>query len=136
MAILKNGQSGLEYKGIEERQNETVRSDYNKENEYSATHKDALSDGDPLGKGVGSGGHTHWLPDPTKPAGMIDYSNFNTSEGGGQYDIEGRNDVGGRKKAMNSSLYNKENQYGAHLVNTEENIAQGQFFFGQTTKHI
>jgi len=138
MALLENGQSCLEKRGIDERQKETVRSDYNKENEYGPTHPDALSDGDPLGKGTG-GSHTHFLPSCDKPTNMIDYSNFTTSPDsqiGGLYDIEGRNDVGGRKKAMASSLYNYQNQYGANLINTEQNIAEGQFFVGQTTKHI
>ena len=57
----------------------------------------------------------------------VDYSNFDTLSGGGLYDIEGRNDVGGRKKAINSSLYNHERQYSANLVNTEINLRQGQY---------
>ena len=39
-------------RGIEERNNEIVRSDYNIEDQYGSTHKNALSDGDPLGKGT------------------------------------------------------------------------------------
>lgn len=72
-------------------------------------------------------GHTHSLPDCSKPTTTIDYSNFDTENGGGLYDIEGRNDIGGRKKAMTYSLYNKENSYGAHLIDTEMNLQQGQF---------
>lgn len=120
-------QSCLEKKAIEERHNEIVRSDYNIENQYSSTHKDAISDGDAQGKGTGHGGHTHYLPDCNKPSTTIDYSNFDTSNGGGLYDIEGRNDVGGRKKAIASSLYNSENQYSANLVNTEINVRDGQY---------
>lgn len=67
---------------------------------------------------------------------MIDYSNFDTFNGGGIYDIEGRNDIGGRNKAMASELYNNENQYGPELVKTAENVAQGQYFIGQTTKNL
>ena len=52
-------QSCLEKKGIESRQEHLVRSDYNKDDFYSVTHKDALSDGDVLGKGTGSAGHGH-----------------------------------------------------------------------------
>jgi hypothetical protein len=59
---------------------------------------------------------------------MIDYSNFDTFNGGGIYDIKGRNDIGGREKALASSMYNEENQYGADLINTAENIAQGQIY--------
>lgn len=120
-------QSCLEKKAIEERHNEIVRSDYNIENQYSSTHKDAISDGDAQGKGTGHGGHTHYLPDCNKPSTTIDYSNFDTTNGGGLYDIEGRNDVGGRKKAIASSLYNSENQYSANLVNTEINVNDGQY---------
>ena len=138
MAILENGQSCLEKKGIDERNQEIVRSDYNSENTYGPTHADALATGDVQGKGVG-GSHTHFLPDCTKPTNMIDYSNFSTSPDmqiGGLYDIEGRNDVGGRNKALASSIYNYEHPYGADLVNTSENVAQGQFYIGQTIKHM
>lgn len=120
-------QSCLEKKAIEERHNEIVRSDYNIENQYSSTHKDALSDGDAQGKGTGHGGHTAYLPDCNKPSTTIDYSNFDTTNGGGLYDIEGRNDIGGRKRAIASSLYNSENQYSANLVNTEINVNDGQY---------
>jgi hypothetical protein len=120
-------QSCLEKRGIEERNTEIVRSDYNINNQYSNTHPDAISDGDPQGKGTGHGGHTHWLPDCTKPTTMIDYSNFDTENGGGEYDIEGRNGIGGRKKAMANSLYNREYQYTANLIDTSLNLAEGQF---------
>lgn len=120
-------QSCLEKRGIEERSVEIVRSDYNIENQYGPSHPDALSNGDVNGKGTGHGGHTHYLPDCNKPTSTIDYSNFDTLSGGGLYDIEGRNDVGGRKKAINSSLYNHERQYSANLVNTEINLRQGQY---------
>ena len=133
---IENGQTCLEKRGIEERSNEIVRSDYTQDNPYGATHPDALSDGDPQGKGTGSGGHTAWLPDCTKPMGQIDYSNFDTFNGGGEYDINGRNDIGGRNRSIARSMYNSENPYGADLVNTSENIAQGQFFVGQTTKNL
>lgn len=120
-------QSCLEKRGIEERSVEIVRSDYNIENQYGPSHPDALSNGDVNGKGTGHGGHTHYLPDCNKPTSTIDYSNFDTFNGGGLYDIEGRNDVGGRKKAINSSLYNHERQYSANLINTEINLRQGQY---------
>ena len=120
-------QSCLEKRGIEERSVEIVRSDYNIENQYGPSHPDALSNGDVNGKGTGHGGHTHYLPDCNKPTSTIDYSNFDTLSGGGLYDIEGRNDVGGRKKAINSSLYNNERQYSANLINTEINLRQGQY---------
>ena len=136
MAMLENGQTCLEKRGMDERSEEIVRSDYNQENPYGPTHPDAISDGDPQGKGTGHGGHNAWLPDCTKPNNMIDYSNFDTSNGGGEYDIKGRNDVGGRERSLARSMYNQENQYGANLVNTSENVAQGQYYIGMTTKHM
>ena len=136
MAELENGQSCLEKQGIEERSNEIVRSDYNFENPYGPTHPDAMSDGDVQGKGTGRGGHDAWLPDCTKPNNMINYSNFDTENGGGLYDIKGRNDVGGRERSLARSKYNKEQPYGADLVNTSENIALGQYYVGQTIKHM
>ena len=114
-------QSKLEKIGIEERKNETLKSDYIADNQYSANHPDAKSDGDKLGKGTGHGGHTHFLPDQTKASTTIDYSNFDTSKGGNNVDIESRN------KATNYSLYNQNYQYGAHLIDTEENLRNGQF---------
>ena len=120
-------QSALEKRSIEERNNEIVRSDYNKEEQYSSNHKNAQSDGDRKGKGTNHGGHSHFLPDSSKNKFTIDYSNFDTENGGNEYDIEGRNDIGGRNKALASSLYNKNFQYGAHLINTEENLLLGQY---------
>lgn len=120
-------QSCLEKRGIEERHIEIVRSDYNIEDQYSATHSDALSNGDPQGKGTGHGGHTHFLPDCNKPTTTIDYSNFDTTNGGGLYDIEGRNGIGGREWSMTVSMYNPEYQYSANLVNTEINVRDGQY---------
>ena len=125
---IQNGQTCLEKRGIETRHEQIVRSDYNIEDQYSATHKDAISDGDPKGKGTKHGGHTHFLPDCTKPSTMIDYSNFDTENGGGEYDIKGRNGIGGREKALASSLYNKDIPYGPTSINTEANINDGQYF--------
>ena len=127
-STIIDGQTCLEQRGMEERHVEIARSDYNIEDQYSAAHKDAMSDGDPQGKGTGHGGHTAFLPDCTKPVGQINYSNFDTTNGGGSYDINGRHDIGGRLKSMAASLYNEENQYGLDLINTEANIADGQTF--------
>ena len=121
-------QTCLEKKGIEKRQETIVRNDYNKEDVYSETHKDALSDGDPLGKGSGNGGHTHSVPDCTLPQGMMNYSNFDThsQQIGGSYDINGRNGVGGRNFLKAISVYNEENQYGTNLIDTTANVQDGQ----------
>lgn len=51
-------QSCLEKRGIEERHIEIIRSDYNIEDQYGSTHKNALSNGDVKGKGTGHG-RTH-----------------------------------------------------------------------------
>ena len=127
--VNKKGQSRLEAAGIRERGDEIVRQTYNIEDEYSAIHPNAISDGDVKGKGTGGGTAGAWLPDHSGEASnAINYSNFDTTNGGGLYDIKGRNDIGGREKAMANQLYNSENQYGANLINTEENIAQGQFY--------
>lgn len=128
---VQNGQTCLEKRGIDERTDEIARNDYNKQKEYSATHKDAKSDGDAQGKGTGHGGHSHYLPDCTKPTTYIDYSNFDTQNGGGCYDINGRNDIGGRNKAMTYSMYSSGNTYGPTSVDTSENVADGQYYFGQ-----
>ena len=121
-------QSNLEKKGIEKRQETIVRNDYNKDDIYSSTHKDALSDGDPLGKGSGNGGHTHTIPNYDLPQGMINYSNIDTHSKniGGSYDIDGRNGVGGRTFLKNISLYNEDNQYGPNLIDTTANVQDGQ----------
>lgn len=118
-------QTCLEVKGIEARNELLVRNDYTRNDEYNARHQDALATGDPLGKGSGHGGHTHSTPDCTKPS-SIDYSNFDTENGGGYYDIEGRNGVGGRNFSKTISVYNEENQYGVNYVDTSENVADGQ----------
>lgn len=133
MSTITNGQTCLEKRGIEERQIEIVRSDYNIENQYGPTHKDAISDGDPQGKGSGSGGHTDFLPDCNLPTSYINYSNFVTVEDGnhtigGSYDRDGRNGIGGRNRALAKQLYNNENPYGANLIDTRISREQGQYF--------
>ena len=121
-------QTCLEKVGIEKRHNAIVKNDYNIEDQYSQLHKDALSDGDPLGKGSGHGGHTHYVPDCNKPSSMMDYSNFDTESSniGGSYDINGRNGVGGRNFLKTISIYNEENQYGPNLIDTTANQQDGQ----------
>ena len=131
MATIQNGQTCLEARGMEERKVELTRSDYNIEDQYSSTHPDALTGNGPLGKGSGHHGHTHFLPDCTKPTTTIDYSNFDTFNGGGCYDINGRNGIGGRIRLMNYCLYSSENEYGPNSVSTEQNREDGQYFMGQ-----
>ena len=120
-------QSCLEFTSMDARHIQEARSDYQRNNQYSATHPDALaSSGN--GKGTGHGGHTHWLPNCRGTIGIINYSNFDTQHGGNQYDIEGRNGIGGRLNAIVNSLYNAENPYGLSLVDTIENINEGQYY--------
>ena len=116
-------QSCLEKRSIDERHNEIVRSDYNRNNQYSATHEDALAGGK-LGRGTGHGGHTFWLPNCNGTIGTINYSNFDTSPtsmAGTDIDNETRN------IAMARSLYNYENQYSARIIDTSMNIREGQY---------
>lgn len=131
---VENGQTCLEKRGFDERHQEIVRSDYNIENQYGPMHKDAISDGDPQGKGHPTiKGHTHFLPDCTKPTGLIDYSNFATSpedQIGGSLDIDGYLGRPGRKEQMARSIYNHIDQYGANLIDTSRNVADGQYVMG------
>jgi len=121
-------QTCLEKNAIEKRQEELVRNDYSKVDEYSDMHPDALSNGDPMGKGSGNGGHLHSIPNCNLPKSMMDYSNIDTrSENiGGSYDINGRNGIGGRNFLKTISLYNEVNEYGPNYVDTTLNIEDGQ----------
>jgi hypothetical protein len=121
-------QSCLEKKGIEARTESLVRNDYDRIDYYSDLHSDAIGNGDPLGKGTMVGGHTHSTPDCSKPS-SIDYSNFDTMNGGGLYDIEGRNGIGGRNFLLNISKYNSEHEYGrgSHSIDTSANDGQVRF---------
>jgi len=117
-------QSCLEKYSMAERHEEEVRSDYNRENEYTSTHRDALATGDAQGKGTGSGGHGFWLPNCNGQIGVINYSNFDTALSSGA----GNNaDNDARNTAMTRSLYSPVNQYSANIVDTTANIAEGQF---------
>lgn len=109
---------------MDERHEELVRNDYDTNNQYSATHPDALADGDKRGKGTGHGGHTFWIPDCSGTLGVFNYSNFDTSpysNAGNDADNEARN------TAMNRSLYTYERQYSAKLVDTSLNVLEGQY---------
>jgi hypothetical protein len=130
MALNNKRQSALEAKGMIERQQEITRSDYNKKNYYSDSHEDAISHPDDpekvLGKGTNNGGHQHYTPDLSKPS-YINYSNLDTTNGGGYYDIHGRNEQGGRDRLLKINIYNKKTPYGHGSVDTTENIKDGQY---------
>lgn len=131
MALNNNKQSHLEIKGREERNKEIIRSDYNKNDFYSESHEDALSnpsDTDkPLGKGTGDGGHQAYVPDLNKPSTGYNYSSLNTSEGGGSYDIYGKDGKSGRERLTKINIYNKSNSYGPNSIDTSLNIEEGQY---------
>lgn len=119
-------QSRLEAEAIETRKEHLVKNDYQKlVNEYSETHPDALSDGDPLGKGTGND-MTYSLPDATKSKHQYT-QNVDTINGGGQYDIEGRNGRGGRERATVVNIYSSTTPYGEDSVDTAKNIEEGQY---------
>ena len=126
---LNNKQSNLEKKAIDERHNEIVRSDYNKQDFYDENHVDAMSDPNDeakiMGKGTNSGGHQHYVPDSSQKG--YNYSNLDTSNGGGAYDIYGRNEQGGRNRLLSINIYNKTNSYGPNSVDTSANIDDGQY---------
>ena len=119
-------QSRLESEAIDKRHELEVISDYQKNtNEYSEQHQDALSNGDAQGKGTGvSMGYS--VPGQTTNKG-INYANIATNSGGGLYDIEGRNGIGGRRYLETINMYNAENSYGVDSVDTSKNVAEGQF---------
>jgi hypothetical protein len=128
-------QSNLEKIGFERRnENELIRNDIQKNQPYGADHDKAMWHGEedeshPLGKGTGDGGHQHSVPMEYNEMSRNQIRpQFNTEEGGGSYDIHGRQGVGGRQWLQSISIYNRENQYGLNSVNTEENIADGQYF--------
>lgn len=113
----------LEKVSMDSRHTQEVRSDYNRDNQYSATHEDALAGGK-LGRGTGHGGHTFYLPNCNGTIGIINYSNFDTnpaSMAGTDIDNETRN------IAMARSLYNYENQYSARIIDSSMNIREGQY---------
>ena len=119
-------QSRLESEAIDKRHELEVISDYQKNtNEYSEQHQDALSNGDPQGKGTGvSMGYS--VPGQTTNKG-INYANIATNSGGGLYDIEGRNGIGGRRYLETINMYNAEQSYGIDSADTSKNVADGQF---------
>ena len=133
MALNNSKQSTLEARGMESRREQIVRSDYNNKNAYSESHIDAISDPNDehktLGKGTNNGGHQHSVPDFSKPSNLFNYSNLDTTNGGGSYDIHGRNGQGGRERLLKINIYSKDNAYGPNSVDTSLNIDDGQYSF-------
>lgn len=117
-------QSCLEKVSIDQRHIQMTRSDYNRNNPYSGLHNDALATGDMQGKGTKHGGHTHWLPNCNGTLGVINYSNFDTAASSG---AGNKTDNEARQKSMGRSLYNSNNPYSALLVDTSQNVREGQY---------
>lgn len=116
-------QSCLEYVSMNARHEQESRSDYQRDNQYSALHPDALAKSG-NGKGTRHGGHGHWLPNCRGVIGIIDYRNFDTavsSHAGNDCDNAART------TALARSLYNQKNQYSSLSVNTRKNVKDGQF---------
>jgi hypothetical protein len=53
------------------------------------------------------------------PKTQINYDTLDTKNGGGDYDINGRQGVGGRKRLMGMNEYNRDNQYSDDLVTVD-----------------
>lgn len=132
------GQSRLENLSITKRDSLVINNEYDKNDVYNETHKDALSDGDVKGKGNGiSMGYA--IPDTESfsisETGIrtqrMNYSTVIAKESenskiGGKMDRDGNPDIpkSGRKGLLTINKYNEENQYGADLIDTKENIGQ------------
>lgn len=117
-------QSCIEKRSMEERHNEEVRSTYNRTNQYSELHPDAIANGDAQGKGTQSSGHGFWLPNCNGQIGMINYTNFDTDI---SYGAGNNADNAARNTAMTRSLYTPVTPYSANMIDTSANIAEGQF---------
>lgn len=119
--------SCLEKVSMDERHEELVRNEYNSDNAYDAKHPNArnIDEGDDnRGKGTGSSGHSHWLPDCTGTLGIINYSNFDTDV---SFHAGNRDDNDARNKSLTRSLYNADSPYSANLIDTSQNVAEGQY---------
>ena len=86
--------------------------------EYGENSEDALSrEGKALGKGTGKALGVAVKTNGSKT--QIDYSQIDTKNGGGDYDINGRNGVGGRKRLILMNEYNSDNEYSADSVTVD-----------------
>lgn len=117
-------QTCLEKRSIEQRHITEVRSDYNRENQYSENHPDARAAGG-KGKGTGHpGGINNNLPNCNGKMGVFDYSNFDTSLNSGAGNLD---DNKARHKSLARSLYNEDKVYSAKLIDTKKNRKEGQY---------
>lgn len=121
--------SGIETSASEARQKQLQKNlEYNKENSYSSSHNKAKSiNGQALGKGVANSDHQVYVPkienkDDFK--NRYEYNSLNTEQGGGDYDINGRNNNGGRERLLGINLYGKNHEYGNIDINVD---IEGQY---------
>ena len=131
-------QSRLEQEGLELRKETLLNLNYTEgeDTEYSANHKDALSTGDPNGKGSGQAMGYTTVSEARKKTRKdgIRYSNVVTRENdshtiGGDYDINGYGALrgkSGRKANELRNYYSPENEYGLNSVDTTQNVLDGQ----------
>ena len=124
-------QTRLEQEGILARKEQTIKNDfskngeiYNEESELALSHED---ESHPLGKGTGSSGHGHRIPNRNASKTTIDRTDFDTERGGGSYDIFGMNDAGGRKRLTMINLYSANYQYNENSIDTSKNVEDGQW---------
>lgn len=123
-------QTCLEIRSMEARHEMEVRSDYQRTNQYNATHPDALATGDWQGKGTGHPGHSFWLPNCNLPTNLFNYSNFDTdpqSHPGNGDERTPNTDNWARLQMMTRSLYNSNSPYDENIIDTSANVAEGQY---------
>ena len=109
--------NNLEQIGKERRQQEFARNTVKKSNKYDENHELAHSTpGQVLGKGDNKGYINHVImsyDEYTKDAIVPQVNPDNI--GGGEYDINGRNGIGGRKHLETINKYGPKNMYSADL---------------------
>lgn len=125
--ITENGQSYLEIEGIQDRKEQTGRSDYNRKDEYKAEHPDALATGDEQGKGTGDfAGHGWIRPDMTLPKSQMS-GQFNTRDGGNNCDYQARGIMLARSIYYPGFNGQEGREYGRELIDTSLNVRDGQY---------
>lgn len=117
-------QTCLENRSIQERHDELAASMYQNTNGYDASHPNALADGDSKGKGTGSSGHTHSLPNCNIQPNVFDYSNFATDI---SFNAGNSDDRNARIQALTRTLFTQNNPYSANMIDTSLNVLEGQF---------
>lgn len=112
-------QSCLEKRSMAERHTEISKSDYQQDNQYSEKHKDALADGDSMGRGTKPEGHGDWKPDlrgktdfSPDTVNKINYSNFD-SDPNAEKAPGTSEDQAKRKENTVKSLYSWTDPYSA-----------------------